>query len=145
MVQRNISPNDNLSKLARKPQQVASGKENKIEKLNNCWFDKKRKLWFRPNNNPVIPETLKFPLFTTVRALNHWSTDKRIVFMNQHWWGNITRLQKIPISFVPLVQNTTQVSMFLLLLDILVCLMNYLRSSKWISYNFFSLIDINMF
>ena len=60
---------------------------------NNCWLDKKRELCFQPNNNTVL-KTLKFPLLTTVHALNHWSTDKMIAFMNQYWWGNINKVAK---------------------------------------------------
>lgn len=51
---------------------------------------KKRKLWVGPSNNSVLLETLKFPLLTTVHAMNRWS-DKMIAFMNQHWQGNINK------------------------------------------------------
>ena len=30
--------------------------------LIDYWFDKKRKLQFETNNNPFLPDTLKFPL-----------------------------------------------------------------------------------
>ena len=36
MVERDISPNDNLEKLAREAQQLASEKEKQDWKLNNC-------------------------------------------------------------------------------------------------------------
>ena len=65
------SPKDNLEKLAVEAQHLASKKEKQDWKFNNCWFDQKRKLWFVPNNNPVLLEALKFPLLTTVHALNH--------------------------------------------------------------------------
>ena len=57
MVKRVIPQNDNLEKLARDAQKLASKKEKQNWKFNNCWFDKKRKLWFRPNNNQVLPDT----------------------------------------------------------------------------------------
>ena len=79
---RDICPN-NLEKLAREAQQLASEKGKKNWKFNNFSFDKKRKLLFGPNTNPVLPEILKFPLLTTVRALNHWSPDKMRAFVNQ--------------------------------------------------------------
>ena len=63
--------NDNLEKLAIEAQNLASEKEKQDWKFNYCWFDKKRRLWFEPNNNAVLPETLKCSLLTTVRALNH--------------------------------------------------------------------------
>ena len=88
LVQRDISPNDNLEKLAREAQQLALEKEKQDLKFNNCWFDKKTKLWFGPDNDPVLPETLKFPLLTTAHAFNHWSTDKMIPFVSQDWWGD---------------------------------------------------------
>ena len=94
MVERDISPNDNLEKLAREAQQLASEKEKQDWKLNNCWLDKKRKLWFGPNNNQVLPEALKFPVLTIVHAINHWSTDKMIAFVNQYWWENINKATK---------------------------------------------------
>lgn len=77
-------------------------------KYNNCWFDKKRKLWFGPQNL-VLPETLKFPFLTIVHALNHWFTYKMIAFMNQHWWGNIRKARKS--AYTSPVQSTTQESL----------------------------------
>ena len=94
MVQRNISPNDNIEKLSRETQQLALEKENQDWKFNNCWFYKKRKLWFGPNNNSVLPETPKFPLLTTVYASKHWAPDKMIAFVDQYWWGNINKTSK---------------------------------------------------
>lgn len=44
MVQRSISPNDDLEKLAIEAQQLASEKEKLDWKFNNHWFDKRRKL-----------------------------------------------------------------------------------------------------
>ena len=114
MIKRDISTNDNLEKLAREAQKLASEKETQDWKFNNCWFDKKRKCWFGPNNNPVLRETLKLPLLSTVHALNHWSTDKMIAFMNQYWRGNINKTTKMPTSLVPLVLNITHRSLFVL-------------------------------
>ena len=94
IVQRDTSPNDNLEKLAREAQQLVSEKEKQDWKFNNCWLDKKRKLWFGPNNNPVLPETLKFLLITIVPAINHWSTNKMIAFMNKYWWKNVKKTAK---------------------------------------------------
>ena len=92
MIQRGISPNDNLEKLAGEAQQLVSKKE-KDWKFNS-WFDKKRKLWFRSNNNSVLLEIPKFILLTIVHALDRWSTDKIPSFMNQYWWGNIYKVAK---------------------------------------------------
>ena len=77
---------------------MASEKEKQDWKFNNCWFDKKRKFLFGRNNEPVLLEALKFPLLTTVHALNHWFTDKMIAFRNQYWWETLIRPQKVPIS-----------------------------------------------
>ena len=49
MVQRDISLNDNLEKLAKEAQQLALEKEKQDWKF-NCWFDKKRKLRFEPKD-----------------------------------------------------------------------------------------------
>lgn len=76
VVQKDTSPNDSLEKLVRKGQQSAPEKEKQDWKFYNCRFDKKRKLWFGPNNNPFLPETLKFSLLTTVHALNHCTETK---------------------------------------------------------------------
>ena len=67
---------------------MASEKENQDWQFNSCWSDKTKKLWFGPNNNTVL---LKFPLLTTVYALNHQSADKMIAFMNQYRWRNINK------------------------------------------------------
>ena len=68
-------------KLAREAQQQASEKEKQDWRLNNCWFDKKRKLLFGPNNIPLLPETLQS---LHRHTLTHWSTDKIIAFMNTY-------------------------------------------------------------
>ena len=60
MMQRDISPNNNLEKLVRMSQQLASECEKQDCKFNNCWFDKNRKLWFRPSNNLVLLKTVYF-------------------------------------------------------------------------------------
>ena len=86
MVQKDVPPNDNLDRLARDTQQLAPEQEKQYWNSSYCWFGKKKKLWFGPNNNSVLVEILKFSLLTTVGLLtNHWSTDKMIAFMNQHW------------------------------------------------------------
>ena len=108
MIQRDISPNDNLEKLAREAQKLASEKKKQNWKFNNCCFDKKRKLRFGPNNNPVLPDTVKFLLFTTIHSLNHLSTDKMTAFMNQYWWGNIRKATKSAYLTCPIVQSTIQ-------------------------------------
>lgn len=81
MVQKGYFPKE---KLAREVQQLTSERGKQEWKFNNCWVDKKRKPWSRPNNSPVLPETLKFPFLTTVHAFNHWSTDKIIAFVNRY-------------------------------------------------------------
>ena len=53
-------------------------------------------------------------------------------------------LQKVPTSLVQIVWSTTQGSLFVRP-DILNYLLDYLKSGKWISYNFLHLMDINMF
>lgn len=55
----------------------------------------------------VLLETLKFRLITALRALNHWSTDQMIPFINQYWWGNINKATKRAYSLVPLIQIQT--------------------------------------
>lgn len=93
MIQKDALPNDNLEKLTRDAQQLALGKERQYRKPKNCLFHKKRELWFGPNN-PALPQILKFPLLTPVCALNHWSTDKTIAFINQKWQGNDNKATK---------------------------------------------------
>lgn len=55
----------------------------------------------------ILLETLKFPLIIAVHALNHWSADKMITFINQFWWGNINKATKRAYSLVPLAQIQT--------------------------------------
>lgn len=54
----------------------------------------KTELWLGPNNDPFLPEILKFPVLTIVHALNRGSTDKMINFINQYWWENINKATK---------------------------------------------------
>lgn len=54
MVQKHIFPNDNLGKLAREAQQLASEKEKQD------WKSNQRKLWFKTNSNPIPPK-IKIP------------------------------------------------------------------------------------
>ena len=84
MVQRDISSSDSFKNWLEKPKNWPQEKKNKIGNSTTVGLIKKRKLWFRPSNNPVLPETVKSPLLTTVHALNHWS-DKMIAFMSQYW------------------------------------------------------------
>ena len=67
-----------------------------------------------------------------------------IAFMSQYWWGN-TKPQKMHTLLLPPVQNTTNGNLFILLPDIINCLMDDSRSGKWLSYNFLHLMDISMF
>lgn len=67
IVQENVSPNNNLEKLARKKQQLASEKDKKKIGNSNVGLAKKKRFWFRANNNPVLLETLKFLI------LNHYT------------------------------------------------------------------------
>ena len=69
-----------LEKASNWPQK----RKNKIGNSTIVGCIKKKKLWFGLNNNPVLSETLKFPLLTTVHELNHWSTDKMTAFLNHH-------------------------------------------------------------
>lgn len=47
-----------------------------------------------PNNELVLSENLKFLLLITIHELNHWSTDKVIMFMNQCWGNQHCRAAK---------------------------------------------------
>ena len=62
---------------------------------------RKEKLQFGLYNILALPETLKFPFLTTIRALNHWSTDKIKAFMNQFWGENINKAAKIAYFTCP--------------------------------------------
>ena len=104
----------------------------------------KGKLSFKPNNNSVLLEILKFLLLPTGLALSHLSTDKMIAFMNQSCREILIRPQKIPTSLALLVQSTTQESLLVQPLDILNCLMDHLRFGKWNSYGFPHLMCINV-
>lgn len=59
MVLRDVASNDNLEKLTRYIQKLAPEREKLYWKSSNRWFDKKRELYLEPNNNPVLPDTLK--------------------------------------------------------------------------------------
>lgn len=80
MVQRDIPPNNNLEKLTRDAQQLAPEKEKQYWKSNNCWLNKEE----NSGLGQIIIQYW-FPLLTIIDALNHWSTDKMISFMNQYW------------------------------------------------------------
>lgn len=96
---------------------------------------------FGQNNSPVLLETPNFPLLITVYALNHRSTDKMIVIMNQYWWENINMATQ---SAYLTCQDFRQGNLFTLLPDILNCLFDHSSSGTWISYNFLLLIGINV-
>lgn len=64
---------------------MEKNKQENPQKANwkfNCWFYKKRKLWFGPSNNPDLLEALKFSLVANEYALSHWSNDKMIASIN---------------------------------------------------------------
>ena len=65
--------------------------------------------------------------------------------MNHYQWGNINKATKLSTSLVLLISSTIQGNMFVLFLDILNYLMSHSKSDKWILYNFFYFLDINMF
>ena len=71
-------------------------RKKKSWKFTTFWLDKKIKLWFKPNNNPILPDKLKFQLHTSIHAFNYWFTDKMIVFVNQHWWEYTNNASKGP-------------------------------------------------
>ena len=81
-------------------------------------------------------QRLKSLPLTNVHVLNHCSTNKIIAFIN-HYSSETSQGDKIPTSLVPLVRNTSQGSLFSLLLDISNWLINHSRSGKWI-LNIFS-------
>lgn len=84
MVQRNSPPDDNVEKLPRDIQQSAPERKNNIDNQMVVGMVR-RKTSGGPNKKPVLPEILKFPLLTTVHALNHLPIDKMVMFMNQYW------------------------------------------------------------
>ena len=93
MVHRDSSPNYNLEKLAREAQYLASEKGNKIGNSTVVGLIKRESA----ESDEIAARfyrRLKFPLLTTVHALNYWPTDKMITFMNQYWWGNINEAAK---------------------------------------------------
>lgn len=49
-------------------------------------------LWFGPNNNPTVPEILKFPLLTTIQAFNLLA---KLALENQHRWRNSNKATKV--------------------------------------------------
>ena len=65
--------------------------------------------------------------------------------MNYYWWETLTRTQKVTTALVPLLWITTQGSQFVLLLDILNCLMGHSRPGKCIPCNSLHPMDINIF
>ena len=96
-------------------------------------FVKKKKFCFRPNNNSVLSEALKFPFLTT-----YVHSTIGLVPKSLYSWFNIgektlTKPQKVSTSFSPLVWSTIHKSQFLVLLNILSCLMDNWRPGKWIS------------
>ena len=64
MVQTDISPNENLEKFDGEAWQLALEKEKQNMKSTIVGLIKKRALV----KNPVLPETLKLPILTTVHA-----------------------------------------------------------------------------
>ena len=68
-----------------------------------------------------------------------------IAFMSQYWWRTIYKATEIAYLLTPLVWNTAQKNLFVLLPVIFNCLMNNSRSVKWIFYNFLCVTDINIF
>ena len=64
--------------------------------------------------------------------------------MNHYGGQPLTRLKKVPSSLALLVQRIPQGTLLVIPWDILNSLMDHLRSGKWISYNSFYLMDINL-
>lgn len=93
MVQEDVLLNDNLDKLTADAQQLAPVRRNDI---GNLIIVSSLKIKNNPNNDLALPEILKFPILTTIHALNHWSADKIIILMNQCWLENLIRPQKVP-------------------------------------------------
>ena len=96
----------------------------------------KRKNWFGPINNLVLPEILKFPPLTTVHAVNHWSTNKMIVLMNQYWWGNINEITKSAYLTYPTCRKHNAGKPVSTALQHLKLLQRPFIFHKWISYSF---------
>lgn len=128
--------------------------ENSVENPNNWPQESKNKIQNSTivglikrgssgsNKSPVLLETLKSPLLTTVHVINDWSTNK-IITLKNIGGETLTRPQKLPTLLVPLIQDLNQEGRFVLLLDILNRLMDNSRCGNQISYNFLHLMVIN--
>lgn len=95
----------------------------------------KRELWFGPTSNPFLPETLKFPLLTTVQVCDHWSVDKMILFMNQYWWGNINKATWSAYFACPTCLKHSPREPVCTAPDTLNCTMDHSSCGKWILYS----------
>lgn len=80
MVQEDVLLNENLDKLTTDVQQLGPERRNNT---GNLIIVSSIKIKNYPNNDLALPESLKFPILTTIHELNHWSTDKIITLMNQ--------------------------------------------------------------
>lgn len=112
--------------------------ENSVENPNNWPQESKNKIQNSTivglikrgssgsNKSPVLLETLKSPLLTTVHVINDWSTNK-IITLKNIGGETLTRPQKLPTLLVPLIQDLNQEGRFVLLLDILNRLMDNSR------------------
>lgn len=101
----------------------------------------KTELGLGPNNDPLLPEILKFPVPTTVHAMNHGSTDKMINFINQYWWENINKATKSTYFSCPTYPkyNPRKLSTY-----IFNCPMNHLRFGKWTLFSYPIFMDANV-
>ena len=97
MFRRDVLPTDNLEKLTRLAQQWGPEKEKQCCKSNDIWI-KKREFWLGAKNNLALPNILKFPLLTTVPALNHCSADNLRALTNHYWQGNLKSIYEKPTA-----------------------------------------------
>lgn len=84
LVQRGVSPNNYLEISTRDAQHLFPEKEKQYSKSSNCCFHKKKRENSGLGQKPIPTRSPKFPLLTTVHALNHQSMYKMIMFINQY-------------------------------------------------------------
>lgn len=115
-VPRDVVPSDNLQNSTRDTQQLAPEREkqNKTGNLFIVGSIKRGNSGSNRINNLALPEILNFPLLASIHALNHWSTDKMIVLVNQHWRRKINKAAKSAYFTYPPVQSAIQGNLFAL-------------------------------
>ena len=103
MVQRDISQNGNLEKLAQRANSWPQKRKKQDWKFSNCLI--KRESSGLDQITTQSYQRVKSPLLTTVQALNQRSTDTMIAFMNQYWWENNNKATKSAYLTCPTCPN----------------------------------------